>query len=302
MSTDTLILDCPAQAYVRENPRISYVEPDDPLLRRQLTASMEVCFGRRRIEAIYHALKNRPFDIHTFFDAALQATNITPVYDAAPLSAIPKQGPLVMVANHPFGVLDGLVMCQLALQIRGNFRIMIHSLLCQDQDLAPYLLPIDFRQTKAATRNNIAVKKAALQALEHDIPVLIFPSGMVSTANKFGFGEVKDAPWTTFAAKLIRAAEATAVPIHFFGQNSRKFHVASHIAEPMRMALLVHEVLRKQGEQVHLNIGAPIDWGVLRQFESRQSLTHYLYNQVQALGHLPSAPPEMDSYSATTQG
>ena len=122
-----------------------------------------------------------------------------------------------------------------------------------------------------------------MEFLSQDVPVLIFPSGTVSTANKFGFGSVQDAPWTTFAAKIIREARATVVPIFFHGQNSRKFHVASHIAEPLRMAMLVHEALKKFGQTVKIEIGEPLKWEQLEDKGSRRQLTDYLYYQVQAL-------------------
>jgi len=123
----------------------------------------------------------------------------------------------------------------------------------------------------------------ALEFLSQDIPVLIFPSGMVSTADKFGFGTVRDAPWTTFAAKIIREARATVVPIFFHGQNSRKFHVASHIGEPFRMAMLVHEAINKFGKTVEIEIGEPLTWERLADRGGRQQLTDYLYQQVQSL-------------------
>ena len=120
--------------------------------------------------------------------------------------------------------------------------------------------------------------------LVEDIPVIIFPAGAVSTANKLGFGSVRDAPWTTFAAKIIREAKATVVPIYFHGKNSRKFHVASHIAEPMRMAMLVHEARRRFGQTVRLEIGKPLPWQELELQGGRRELTDYLYTQVQRLG------------------
>ena len=189
----------------------------------------------------------------------------------------------MFVANHPFGVVDGIVLCDMALKARGDLRIMLHSLLCQDKHLAPFFLPIDFQETKQALKTNIRSKQLALEFLSQDVPVLIFPSGTVSTANKFGFGSVQDAPWTTFAAKIIREARATVVPIFFHGQNSRKFHVASHIAEPLRMAMLVHEALKKFGQTVKIEIGEPLKWEHLEDKGSRRQLTDYLYHQVQAL-------------------
>jgi putative hemolysin len=107
---------------------------------------------------------------------------------------------------------------------------------------------------------------------------------MVSTADKLGFGAVSDAPWTTFAAKIAREAGATVLPIFFHGQNSRKFHVASHIAEPLRMALLVHEALNKFGETIDITIGDPITPKAMEPHRTRQELTRFLYDQVQLLG------------------
>ena len=281
--SEHLSLNALRMAYVRKEPRISYVEPDDPWLTQKTVSALEVMFGRRAVEKIYHDLKASPFEVRRFFEQALARTGIELEVDEAQLQKIPKTGPVVFVANHPFGVLDGIVFCNLALQARGDFRILIHSLLCQDIDLAPYFLPIDFRPEKQAQRNNINSKKQALEYLRADIPILIFPAGMVSTADRFGFGEVVDAPWTTFAAKLIKESQASVVPVFFHGQNSRKFHVASHIAEPLRMALLVHEALLKFGDSLKVDVGDVIPWTELEGLEDRQALTDYLYGRVQAL-------------------
>ena len=269
--------------YIQENPTLSYVQPTDPWIMQKFISGVEILFGRRKIESIYDELKEQPFDVESFFTSALKATKIDSCYDAAKLNALPKTGPLVFVANHPFGVVDGLVLCDLAVKTRGNFRILINAMLCRDRDLAPYFLPIDFHETKAAVKNNIRSKKMAQEALEQDIPLLVFPSGFVSTADRKGFGTVVDAPWTTFAAKLIRDTQATVVPVYFRGQNSRIFHLASHVAEPLRMALLLKEASNKFGTKVIAEIGDPLLWTDLDTVGNRQQLTSYLYDKVQCL-------------------
>ena len=273
------------RSYLREPPRISYTNPDDTWLVRHFVSSIEILLGRNKIEAVYNNLKDEQFNLTTFFSSALKETKITAKYDLEKLQAVPKTGPLMFVANHPFGVVDGIVLCDMALRVRGDLRIMLHSLLCQDSQLAQFFLPIDFQETKQALKTNIRSKQLALEFLSQDIPVLIFPSGMVSTADKFGFGSVRDAPWSTFAAKIVREARATVVPIFFHGQNSRKFHVASHIGEPFRMAMLVHEAINKFGKTVEIEIGEPLIWEHLAGRGGRQQLTDYLYRQVQSLGN-----------------
>ena len=255
--------------YLREPPRLSYSEPNDPWLSQFLVTAMENLLGRRKLEAIYFALK---------------AADISVAYDQAKLQSIPRSGPLVFVANHPYGIIDGLILCDLALKARNDMRIMLHSLLCQDRQFANYFLPIDFTESREAVKTNIRSKQLALDYLRRDIPVLIFPSGMVSTAGRGGFGEVKDGAWTTFAAKIIREANATVIPCYFHGRNSRPFHVLSNIAQPLRTALLLHEAANKFGQEVKLEIGDPLPWQEISHHAGRAELTSFLYQQVQKLG------------------
>ena len=263
--------------------KISYCQPDDPWILRKIIFFLEIIFGSKKVFAIYEKLRREPFEVGTFFRSAMQETKIQCHYDPDKLNKIPRQGPLVIVANHPFGIVDGLIMCDIAARVRGNFRILINSVLCVDDDLNTHFLPVNFDQTKEAVKTNISSKKRATDDLKNDIPLVIFPSGHVSTADKFGFGSVVDAPWTTFAAKLIRESNATVVPIFFRGQNSRLFHVASHISMALRSALLLNEARRRFGEEVRIEIGDPISWERLEVFETRQELTNFLYDRVQSL-------------------
>jgi len=276
-------LDPQFSGYLQEKPTLSYVQTTDPWLVQKFISAVETLFGRRKIEAVYDQLKEQPFNIESFFSSALDTAGIAAHYDTQKLADLPKSGPLVFVANHPFGVVDGLALCDMAIKARGNFRILINATLCQDKDLAPYFLPVDFKETKSAVKNNIRTKQVALECLKENIPLLIFPSGYVSTADRKGFGKAVDAPWTTFAAKLIRDAKACVVPIYFRGQNSRIFHLASHVAEPLRMALLLNEASNKFGKPIKAEIGDPLTWDNLDGIGNRQELTTYLYNKVQSL-------------------
>lgn len=274
----------PFERFLRDDPKITYVEPQDAWLRRQIIDRVEGLFGRDRIQGIYERLKEPPFDVHAFFDAAVNAANIDMRFDDAQLAKIPRTGPLVFVANHPFGVIDGVLWCNLVLKRRSNFKILIHALLCQDKDLLPHFIPIDFSGERAALETNIAARKAALDCVRNDIPLLIFPSGGISTAANFGYGRLQDRPWTTFAAKIVQQTQATVVPCFFHGQNSRLFQVASHVAEPLRMALLLNEILNKFDSTLRIDIGNPLTPDTLAQFTGRAELTEHLHDLVWQLG------------------
>ncbi len=191
----TISLDDPLfRHYLEERPTLTYAQPDDPWLLRQMILGIENLFGRRKVQRLYDTLKSQPFELNRFFEDAIAVTNIDLRYDQTQLDRIPATGPLAMVANHPFGVIDGTILCHLAAQARGDFRILINAVLCRDKDLAPYFLPVDFSPGKAAMKNNVATGRRAREAMAEDIPVLIFPSGFVSTAGKFGTGRAVDAP------------------------------------------------------------------------------------------------------------
>ena len=85
-------LDPKFETYLRDDPRISYVQPDDPWLTRQFITSIEALFGRRKIESIYRALKRHPFAVEEFFDAAFTATGIQPQFNRSKCKKSPNRG------------------------------------------------------------------------------------------------------------------------------------------------------------------------------------------------------------------
>jgi putative hemolysin len=275
--------ELPAAPYVRADPRISYVEPEHHWSRRALIGALERLSGRGALERIYQELKAEPFDVGNFFARALELGAIETEFTAGNEADIPADGPLVFVGNHPYGLVDGVIMCQLAARTRGEFRILLHARLCQDPDLAPYFLPVDFEETKTALKTNIATKRAALETLRRDGTIIIFPGGGVATAPG-GFGEARELPWSTFAAKLVHQSRATVVPVFFHGQNSRLFHLASAVSETLRTALLLFEARNKLGKRFSVSIGRPVPYEEMEALRSRPELTHFLHERIALLG------------------
>ncbi len=261
--------------YLNPSPRVTYVHPQDHWFRIKLMRWVENSFGAQRLDNLYQCLRAGPDADPQFFANALTQANIRGNFTGFDLAQVPSQGPLLLAANHPFGIVDGLILCDLAMRLRGDFRILINALLCQDERLAHHFLPVDFAPTAAAQRTNIRTKALAVQALKDDVPVVVFPGGGIATANRFGFGELEEFPWTTFAAKLVKQSQATVLPLFFHGQNSRLFHVASHIGEPLRLALLIRETLGRFGQEVSVSVGDLLPYTQLAHM-NRGQMTSFL--------------------------
>lgn len=174
------------------------------------------------------------------------------------LENIPKDGPLIVLSNHPYGILDGLMMGHILSEARGDFRILAHQVFRRAEELNRIILPVSFAETKDAVRLNLETRKTCMSFLKEGGALGVFPGGTVSTAQR-PFGRPLDPGWRTFTAKLIAKSGATVVPMFFDGHNSRLFQVASHVHPSLRVALLINEFRRRVGDQVPVVIGDPID-------------------------------------------
>lgn len=265
-------------------PTLSYAAPEDPPLKSLLIRTVERLTGRRKLERRYAATRTVAGD--DFWRAALDELNVTIDANRCPSAAFPADGPTVVVANHPFGILDGLVLCDLVARVRPRFRILINSVLCRDERFDDTFLPIDFSGSPEARRTNLGTIRSALSMLKRGGTVLIFPAGGIATSPGL-FGEADDLPWKPFAAKLVQAAEAAVVPVYFAGQNSRLFQVASRLSPTLRLALIVREVLRKTGDTLPVAIGDAIPYGELAGIDDRERLTAHLRDRTLELARRP---------------
>lgn len=173
------------------------------------------------------------------------------------LDSIPREGPLILIANHPYGILDGLMMGHILSRTRGDFRILAHQVFRKAEDLSRVILPISFDETKEAVALNLATRKTALDYLGQGGAIGIFPGGTVSTSAK-PFSRPMDPGWRGFTARMIAKSEATVVPVYFDGHTSRLFQLASHLHVTLRMGLLIKEFRKRVDTPVRVVVGDPI--------------------------------------------
>ena len=183
------------------------------------------------------------------------------------LSNIPRSGPLVLIANHPYGILDGLMLGKLLDASRGDFRILANSVFRRAEDLNRVLLPISCEETKAAVKLNLETRATALAYLGQGGAIGVFPGGTVSTSAK-PFSHPMDPSWRNFTAKMIAKFKATVVPVYFEGHNSRLFQLASRLHSNLRLALLLKEFKSRIDEPVRVVIGDPIPAQTLHALKS----------------------------------
>lgn len=273
---------------------LTYAEPEDPRFRRVVIRGIERLSGQPRLVRQYEQAKARsthhpdgPFP-ERFFAIALDVLKVTPRFTPlGQLEKIPREGPVVIVANHPFGVVDGLALCDLALRCRGDVKVIIHRALFRDPALQSFMLPIDFGGSRPAAKRNIQVRNEAIAYLKDGGTIAVFPGGGISTAPS-PFGEATDLEWKLLPAKLIHLARATVVPVYFPGQNSRLFQWVSQISHTLRLSLVIREVNNKRGRPLDVIVGDPIPYESLAPFSDRRALMEHLRAVVYALGHPPS--------------
>ena len=202
-----------------------------------------------------------------FWDVLVDRYGLSLELSGGALSNIPANGPLVVIANHPYGILDGLMMGHLLDRVRGDFRILANSVFRRAEELNKVILPISFDDTREAVRLNIATRANALQYLHDGGAIGVFPGGTVSTSAK-PFSRPMDPGWRNFTAKMIAKSDATVVPVFFEGHNSRIFQLASHAHSTLRLALLIKEFKGRIDEPVRIVVGEPIASATLAPLKS----------------------------------
>ncbi len=263
----------------------SYADDSMPLLQRGLVRSIEVLTGQPVLARLYRDMQRCGVDREDFWSGAVRRLRLDVRYEARRLAEWPSTGPAVVVANHPYGVLDGIVLGWLASRVRPDFRILTNAVLYRAPEVRPWLLPVDFSGSREALQTNIASRRAAHGHLAQGGLVLVFPAGGVSTSpDRLGRLSAEDAPWQPFVAQLVQRHRAPVTPVYFHGQNSRLFQIASHLSLTLRLSLLFKEVRDRIDTTVDVSIGDTIPFSRLEHIADRAELARALRRTTYALG------------------
>jgi len=272
-----------------ESKILTYASPHDPRWKRWAMHAIEDLSGRRRLLPIYRTWRTEvagksPRMMNELLDMIGTRLDINPGNsDGAPWPVNVTAGtPLVIVANHPFGIGDGIAILAPAEQLGRPCRILAHSAFMKVPEIRDLALPIDFSESREAIKTNLASRNAARRLLQDGVTIVVFPAGGVATA-EHPARKAEELPWKAFTARLIQLAQAAVLPVYFEGQNSRLFHFVSRYSETVRLALMVSELRTFIGATVRVHVGAVVPFEELVSRADRKGLTLELYARVHQL-------------------
>ncbi len=267
---------------MEDTPQLSYAAYFEHPVKRRFVKTVERLSGQRKLQRLYETYR-RDLAHEPFFASAVKLLDLDVQFSSGSLAQIPETGPLVVVANHPFGVLDGLLISWLISLRRKDFKVLTNAVLDGAPEASDWLLPIDFAPTKEAQRTNIATRAECLERLSDGQCIIVFPSGGVSTSpTPFSRAAVDDT-WKPFTAKLITRSNASVTPIFFEGQNSRLFQWASHVSIELRLAMVFREVKRRMGTSMPVHIGETLKPEDLSSAGKRHDLMAFLREQTYSM-------------------
>lgn len=271
-----------AQPFQLFSPGNSPAKPVANALARGIAGSLSKMLGLERCAELYAMLDHGlPPDI--FAGQALQCLGLELQMNEEELGRVPRKGATVVVANHPFGGVEGLALIALLLRIRPDVKIMANPVLARFPELREVIIPLDPFGTRQAMRNNVVALRAGHRWLADDGLLVVFPAGEVAHFH-LHCREVIDPPWQAGVGRLVRRSGADVVPVYFPGSNGMAFQAAGLLHPRLRTALLARQLLNKQGMILTPRIGEVIPARKLKPFATDREAVDYLRLRTHLLG------------------
>ncbi|MFG6563897.1 lysophospholipid acyltransferase family protein [Sulfitobacter sp. 1A13421] len=238
---------------------LSYASTFDDPWKARVISAMELFTGKLKILRLIRKFEQRGTPSgQAFWRAALDTMGIDLTTPQEQLDRIPKEGPVVVVANHPHGMVDGMIFADLIGRVRPDYRILTRSLLTSIDEVAgSYMIPVPFPHDPDAQRKGVEMRAKAMAHLKEGGVVALFPSGVVAASESW-WGPAVEAEWNVFTAKMIRRSGAQVVPMRFPGQNSRAYQIANRLSPMLRQGLLLHEIAHACGKPQGPIVGHPL--------------------------------------------
>ena len=236
----------------------------------------ELCTGKLKLKKLYDQYLSENNPPENFWHDAVNKLQLKVNTIHHSKNLIPYKGRLIVVANHAFGVADGVTMCSLVSNVRQDYKIITHKVLRQAEAVKEKIIPIDFTQNKEAVLSNIKARKDAEELLKNDGVIVIFPSGQIATKENLKNSKADDGEWKQFVSRLVKKTQSPVLPMYFEGQNSQLYHIANKIGQTFRYSLMMYELKRKIGDTINIHIGEIIPFSKLAEIGDLIEITKFL--------------------------
>lgn len=241
-----------------DRKKLSYANTFTNPVQRNTIKTLELLTGKLRLLRKVRQFEKMGIPVgQPFWKQALDLLGINLLTKKSEISKIPKKGSLVITANHPHGLVDGMVLAELIGKVRTDYKILTRSLLTGVKQIDQFMIPVPFDHEENALKKSLEMRKSAMDHLENGGVVVIFPSGKVASSETM-FGDVVEGDWNPFTAKLIQKSGANVVPIFFPGSNSRIYQIANQISATLRQGLLIYEVVHAMNKPQKPLVGSLI--------------------------------------------
>ncbi len=247
------------------------------VLSQQFIKITELLTGKIKLKKLYDEYLQENNPPENFWHDAVKKLkfNLQTFYKEG--SFIPKKGRLIIVANHAFGVADGVSLCSVISSVRQDYKMITHKVLRQADAVKEKIIPIDFTPNKSAMLANIEARKEAEKVLQNDGVIVIFPSGQIATKEDLKANtKAHDGDWKQFVSKLVIKTKSPVLPSYFEGQNSQLYHLANKIGQTFRYSLLMHELTRKIGDTINLHFGEVIPFSDFEKIGNLIEITKHI--------------------------
>jgi putative hemolysin len=234
-----------------------------------------------KVRDLYRRVQRSPEGFR--LETLLAEMRIAVSVGAADQVRIPANGPVVVVANHPYGVLDGAILTVLLTRVRPDVKVLTNFLLSDVPELQKHCIFVDPFQTDRSLESNRRGLREAFAWLQKGGMLAIFPAGEVSQW-QMPAAQIVDPEWNDTAVRLIRKTGATALPVYLCGHNGIGFQLMGMIHPKLRAAFLLQEFLNQAGKTVELRVGSGIPADTVEAIADDHEATEYLRWRTYLLG------------------
>jgi putative hemolysin len=249
-------------------------------LAEALTPYLDRLLGFDQFNSVYSQLAE--YDPDDFSRTFLDALGVRISLDGLPRDTIPRDGPLIVIANHPSGLLDGVMLDALLKSVRPDVTVMAHTLFAAIPEFHDRYLFVGSPRSRSKRKRSVRGLRQSFQWLARGGALVVFPAGRVSRF-QFRRWSVADQPWSSHIAALARRTGVPVLPVYLHSAGNWVFQLAGIISPLLQNVRAIAAVSNYRNQTLHATIGRLIQPGDLSSFVTDDEAIAFLQQETESL-------------------